>query len=56
MNRKVSAGTGAGFIGVGVAFLALGASGQAAFTGSGIIFLALGIGALVRSRSRDGSR
>ncbi|MBN8791831.1 MAG: hypothetical protein J0I01_06340 [Stenotrophomonas nitritireducens] len=53
MNSKVCAGTGAGFIGIGTAFLALGISGQSAFTGVGLIFFGLGIGGLARASKRS---
>lgn len=53
MNSKVRAGTGAGFIGIGTAFLALGISGQSAFTGVGLIFFGLGIGGLARASERS---
>ena len=36
--------------GIGVAFLALAASGQQAFLGVGLAFVGLGVGVLVRSR------
>jgi hypothetical protein len=48
MNRKLSAGSGAGFVGVGVAFLAIGLSGKGAFTAIGLAFFVLGLGALAR--------
>ena len=50
MDRKLSAGSGAGFIGVGVAFLAIGLSGKSAFTAIGLVFLILGIAALARRK------
>ncbi len=43
-------GAGAGFIGVGVAFLAIGISGQIALIGVGMAFFAIGIAFLVKSR------
>ena len=44
-------GAGVGFIGVGVAFIAIATTGgQPAFLGVGLAFLALGIGAMVRRR------
>lgn len=43
-------GAGAGFLGVGVAFLAIAMTGQIAFIGVGMAFLALGIVFLAKSR------
>ncbi len=48
--RKQLKGAGAGFLGGGVAFLAIGTSGQPAFIGVGGAFLALGIALMARSR------
>ncbi len=48
--RKNLKGAGAGFIGVGVAFLAIAISGQMAFMGVGTAFIALGIVFLAKSR------
>lgn len=48
--RKNLKGAGAGFIGVGVAFLVIASSGQAAFLGVGMAFIALGIVFLAKSR------
>lgn len=53
MDKKLCTGTGAGFIGIGTAFLALGISGQSAFTGIGLIFMGLGIGGLARAAQRS---
>lgn len=47
--RKNLKGTGAGFIGIGVAFLAIASSGQTAFMGVGITFMVLGIVFLARA-------
>lgn len=45
-------GAGAGFLGVGIAFLAIASAGdKPAFMGVGLVFLALGIGGLFRGRS-----
>ena len=44
-----SRGPGIGLIGVGVAFLAIGISGQRAFIAIGIAFLVIGIAALARA-------
>ena len=49
-EKKNLKGAGAGFIGVGVAFLAMAISGQAAFMGVGMAFLVLGIVFLAKSR------
>ncbi len=43
-------GAGAGFIGVGIAFIAIGANGQKAFLGVGLAFLAMGLASLARAR------
>ncbi len=43
-------GVGAGFLGVGVAFLVLALSGQLAFLGVGTAFLVLGIVFLAKAR------
>ena len=48
--RKNQKGAGAGFICVGVAFLAIAMSGQTAFIGVGMAFIALGIVFLAKSR------
>ena len=48
--RKNLKGAGAGFLGVGVAFLAIAVTGQSAFLGVGMAFLALGIVFLAKSR------
>jgi hypothetical protein len=44
-------GTGLPFLIIGLAFLALGASGRRAFLAIGLAFLALGIVFMVRQRS-----
>lgn len=41
---------GAAWLGIGAAFMAIGASGQTAFIGVGAAFLALGLASLARSR------
>lgn len=46
-------GAGASYLGVGVAFLAVAASGQTAFLGVGLVFVVLGFAALARAR-KDG--
>ncbi|WP_256645942.1 hypothetical protein [Thermomonas paludicola] len=48
-------GAGIGWLGSGIAFVAIGASGQTAFLGVGLAFLGLGIGAIVQSR-KDSQR
>lgn len=48
-------GAGISWLGAGLAFVAIGASGQTAFLGVGLAFLGLGIGALVKSR-KDSQR
>lgn len=48
--RKNLKGAGAGFIGVGVAFLAIAAGGQVAFMGVGMAFIALGLLFFARSK------
>ena len=49
-SPKNQKGAGAGFIGVGVAFLAIAINGQTAFIGVGMAFIALGIVFLAKSR------
>lgn len=46
-------GAGASYLGVGVAFLAVAASGQTAFLGVGVVFLVLGVAALAKARKDD---
>ena len=53
-KRKNLKGGGAGFLGVGVAFMAIAISGQAAFMGVGTAFLVLGIVFLAKSRQDGG--
>lgn len=48
--RKNLKGAGAGFIGVGVAFLVIAVTGQMAFMGVGTAFLALGVVFLAKAR------
>ena len=48
--RKNLKGAAAGFIGVGVAFLAISLGGQTAFMGIGMAFFAIGIAFLAKSR------
>jgi hypothetical protein len=43
-------GAGAGFLGVGIAFLVIAMTGQSAFIGVGMAFLSLGVVFLARSR------
>lgn len=49
-QRKNLKGAGAGFIGVGVAFLVIAVTGQMAFMGVGTAFLALGVVFLAKAR------
>jgi len=51
--RKNLKGAGAGFIGVGVAFLAIASGGQTAFIGVGLAFI--GVGIVFLAKSRQGS-
>lgn len=53
-KSKNPKGAGAGFIGVGVAFLVIASSGQAAFLGVGMAFIALGFVSLAKSRQGSG--
>lgn len=46
---------GMAFLTIGLAFIAIGASGQRAFLGIGAAFLAIGLAALVRQK-RGGSK
>lgn len=48
--RKNLKGAGAGFLGVGIAFLVLALTGQMAFMGVGAAFLVLGVVFLAKSR------
>lgn len=47
-------GAGAGYFGVGVAFLAIALSGQTSFMGVGMAFIGMGIVFMVKSRKNDG--
>jgi hypothetical protein len=44
-------GAGVAFLAMGIAFAALGFSGQRAFVGVGVVFLVLGIAFLARRRT-----
>jgi hypothetical protein len=44
------------FLAMGVAFLAIGVSGQRAFLGIGAAFLAIGVALLVRQKRAGGSK
>ena len=48
--RKNLKGAGAGFLGVGVAFVVIALTGQLAFLGVGMAFIALGVVFLAKSR------
>ena len=48
--RKDMKGAGAGFVGVGVAFLAIGLTGQTAFIGVAMAFVAIGVVFLGKAR------
>lgn len=48
--RKNLKGAGAGFLGVGVAFLAIGLTGQTAFIGVAMAFVVLGVVFLGKAR------
>lgn len=48
--RKDMKGAGAGFVGVGVAFLAIGLTGQTAFTGVAMAFVAICVVFLGKAR------
>ncbi len=50
---RPSPAAGLGFLGVGLAFLAIGIGGQPAFIGVGGAFLALGIALMARRRGRN---
>ena len=46
---------GVAFVGVGIAFIAIGASGRSAFIAIGMVFLVIGLAAFVRAH-RGGGR
>lgn len=54
-SRKNFKGAGAGFFGVGAAFLVLAITGQLAFLGVGMAFFTLGVVFLAKSRKDDGA-
>ncbi len=48
--RKIPKGAGAGFVGVGVAFLIIASGGRTALIGVGLAFIGIGIVFLAKSR------
>lgn len=44
------------FFAIGIAFVAIGASGRPAFLGVGVAFLVIGSGLLARERNRERSK